>query len=78
MGAPYRRGGLLMAFVGAAAAVGLIAGPVMASIPSTSGVIYACYNKTSGGLRVIDSPKQSCARGETLLFWNQVGPTGQV
>ena len=65
-----------MVCLGAIAAVALVGGTVAASIPSSSGLIYACYSKPSGSLRVIDYPKHSCASGETLLVWNQVGPTG--
>jgi hypothetical protein len=60
--------------------LGVTAGAVAyADIPD-SGVIHACYKKTSpnqGLLRVIDkSAGQTCANNEIVTSWNQVGPTG--
>jgi hypothetical protein len=50
---------------------------VAASIPnSTTGVISACYTKSS--VRIIDAQAgESCKKGETLLPWNQQGPRGE-
>jgi hypothetical protein len=48
-----------------------------ASIPDSNGVIYGCYKKSGGTLRVIDYPTQQCdPRAETLISWNQTGPQG--
>jgi hypothetical protein len=66
--------------VAAAALVGAvaIAGVAYATIPS-NGVISACYTKSGGSLRVIDSSTGSCSSKETSLAWNvqgAQGPTG--
>src|SRR5215204_7418508 len=47
-----------------------------ASIPGADGVIYGCYKKSGGTLRVIDKSVTNCAENETLLSWNQTGPQG--
>ena len=39
------------------------------------GVIHACFKKKSGKLRVIAEGKP-CAKSETVISWNQVGPAG--
>src|SRR5262245_35986395 len=39
------------------------------------GVIHACFKKRSGKLRVI-AEGQPCAKSETAISWNQVGPAG--
>jgi hypothetical protein len=52
-----------------------IAAVVQASIPDQNGVIHACYVKSGGSLRVIDSAA-SCKSTETSLDWNQKGATG--
>src|SRR5690348_1823990 len=44
-----------------------------AAVPGSGGVITACYGK-NGSLRIIDTAKTKCARGETALSWNQKGP----
>lgn len=61
-------------------------GVAYAAIPDSSGTIHACYAKSGGALRVIDSAA-SCKSGETSLNWSQqgvpgpagpAGPTGPV
>lgn len=47
-----------------------------ASIPGADGVIYACYKKSGGSLRVIDRDVTNCSKDETLISWNQQGPPG--
>ena len=47
---------------------------VLAAIPSGGGMIYACYNKTTGAMRVVNYPTVRCASSERLLSWTQVGP----
>jgi hypothetical protein len=49
-----------------------------AAAPSSSdGVIHACYQRSVGNLRVIDTEKgQQCRSSETALAWNQTGPQG--
>ena len=53
----------------------VMAGVVTASIPSNN-VIDACYTKSGGSLRVIDSTVTKCARNETSLAWNVQGVQG--
>ena len=52
-----------------------VAGVAYATIP-TNGVISACYAKSGGNLRVIDSSTGSCSSKETSLAWNVQGATG--
>lgn len=60
---------------GAAALVCVAAGGVAyASIPDSSGVIHACYTRSSGALRVSDAG--TCTSKETALSWNTVGRAG--
>lgn len=49
-----------------------------ASIPSENGVIFACYKKSGGTLRVIDRSVTNCTKDETLISWNQQGPQGPM
>jgi hypothetical protein len=61
----------------ALAVAGVVAGGIaFATIPDGSGVIHACYTKSGGSLRVIDSSVTSCGQNETALTWNNVGPRG--
>ena len=64
--------------VGAALAVGMvgIAAIAHATIPASDGVIRACYKKSGGTLRVIDTSVTGCASGETALDWNVEGVAG--
>jgi hypothetical protein len=50
----------------------------LATIPSPNGVIYGCYTKSTGTIRVIDAGVTGCKQGETLLPWNQTGPQGPI
>lgn len=50
-------------------------GFAVAAIPGPGGVIHACFDKRSGGLRVIDSHRH-CTRRERALNWNQQGLPG--
>jgi len=56
-----------------------VGGTAWAAIPSTGGVIYACYANIGGFLRVIDpATGQHCiGRVETPLSFNVTGPQGQ-
>jgi hypothetical protein len=47
-----------------------------ASIPGSDGVIYGCFKKSGGSLRVIDRSVTNCNKDETLISWNQTGPEG--
>jgi hypothetical protein len=40
--------------------------------------IDACYNKSSGALRVIDATATQCKPSETPISWNEVGLQGSV
>lgn len=64
-----------------AACVGLLS-PVLflvrASIPDPTGVIFGCYNKSGGTVRVIDNAVTTCGANETQLTWNQTGPQGPM
>ena len=65
--------------LGAIVGIGTLgaAGSAVAGIPGQDGVINGCYNKTNGGLRVIDSSTgEGCKTGETAIQWNQVGQQG--
>ena len=65
--------------IGAAIAlVGVLLGVAVASIPNTNGVIYGCYSKTTGALRVIDAPSKHCASTERAIHWNQQGAAGAI
>jgi type VI secretion system Hcp family effector len=67
---------LAIALGTAIAMTGLAIGIVAGSIPGEGNVIYGCYLKATGGLRVIDYPKNGCASWEVLISWNQTGPAG--
>ena len=54
--------------------VGFLFGVAVGSIPSSSGVITACYSKTNGALRVIDAPSRHCVSGEHSLTWSKNAP----
>jgi hypothetical protein len=70
----FLRIGLIAFVAGAALAAGAAA---YASIPSPEGVIIACYSKSGGALRVIDSSVTNCKKGETSLSWNLQGQPGE-
>jgi hypothetical protein len=46
-----------------------------APIPPPSGVIYACYKKINGQLRIVSDPSK-CLPSEVSVSWNMVGPPG--
>ncbi len=56
-------------------------GVAYATIPSSNGTIYGCYNPTTAKvppypLSVVDNPSDCTSGGGTLLPWNQSGPAG--
>lgn len=53
----------------AAAAWGLA---VATGIPDAAGVIHACFNKTSGAVRLVES-EDKCGTNEQAVSWNQAG-----
>jgi hypothetical protein len=65
--------GNVMATVAVFIALG---GVAVASIPGPGGVIKACYSKSTGTLRVIDSKKSCSKKRERTLRWNQQGVRG--
>lgn len=60
----------------ATAALLLVGGVAVASIPDASGVIHGCRKTNGGALSVIDSATQTCPAGTVALNWSQTGPTG--
>jgi hypothetical protein len=68
-----KRISVMAAVAGATVAVGV--GVAWSQIPDASGVIHACYTRSGGALRVIDSG-QNCSSKETSLTWNQAGQVG--
>lgn len=61
---------------GILACVGVGFGVAQASIPDSSGVIHACYNK-QGLLRVIDNSKQGCRKLEERgISWPSTAAAG--
>lgn len=61
----------------ASAAAALVAGGVaFATIPSSNGVIHACYMKSGGALSVVDASVTTCSKSQTELDWNVQGPAG--
>ena len=53
-----------------------LAGVAVGSVPGSGGEINGCYATKGGALRVIDAAKESCAKGEVPIAWNQTGPSG--
>ena len=57
-----------------------VGGVALASIPDRSGVIHACYQKSGGVLRVINTAKRGfaahCGKCERALAFNQRGRQG--
>jgi hypothetical protein len=68
-----KRSGLVTAVVGVTVVAGF--GFAWAQIPDANGTIHACYTKSGGNLRIIDSG-QACGSKETSLTWNQAGVQG--
>src|SRR4051794_25886772 len=69
---------LVVAVAGVVAA-GVGAGVAVSAIPSADGTIGACYRKSSGALRVVNtgpSGTPSCGTTERPLTWSQRGPAG--
>ena len=64
----------LVAAVAAALVCVAAGGVAYASIPDSSGVIHACFSRSSGALRVSDAG--TCSSKETALSWNTVGRAG--
>ncbi len=56
-------------------AVTLASAAILALNPVSNGVIYGCYNTTTGALHLVD-PAATCPTGEAKLSWNVSGPAG--
>src|SRR6476619_2153830 len=65
---------LLVALLALVAAIG---GLAVADVPDSQGRIAACYVKKTGKVRLLVKGNK-CAKGETLVRWNQTGPPGQA
>ena len=48
----------------------------LGAIPGANGTINACFARKTGQLRVVDSAKPKCKKGEKAISWNQRGPAG--
>jgi hypothetical protein len=64
---------MVVALIALIVAVG---GVATAAIPGSNGVVKACYSKSTGSLRVIDSGKSCSRKREKTLSINQKGPAG--
>jgi hypothetical protein len=51
-------------------------GIAYAAIPGPDGAIHACFKKSGGALRVIDTSLGACAANENAIQWNQLGQPG--
>jgi hypothetical protein len=58
------------------AALLVVGGTALATIPGSDGTIKGCYTKGTGSLRVIDGSTSQCKAGEAALSWNQKGLKG--
>jgi len=59
-------------------ATAIVGGVAGAAIPD-SGVLHACYNRTNGGVRLVEPPSASndeCRESEAATSWNQAGTQG--
>ena len=72
-----RRGTAIAVAVSAMGVAGFGA-VAFAAIPGEDGVIYACYTRSGGSVRVIDSSVTNCKSNETAISWNKEGPAGPV
>jgi len=62
-----------------ALATGMFTNFVNASVPSSAGVISACYRTSGGDLRVRDADiaADTCSNKETAISWSQTGPASE-
>ena len=68
---------LLSAAVGAAVATLIAGGVAWAAIPSSTGVINACFKNQNGQLRVVEDAG-SCQPSEQAIAWNEEGVKGDT
>jgi len=56
-------------------AIPRVGGVAAASIPDPSGVVHVCYQKSGGGLRIVDTPSVArsgrCRKGERATSWTR-------
>jgi hypothetical protein len=57
------------------ACIGVGFGVAQASIPDSSGIIHACYNR-HGRLRVVDISAQNCRKSEQGISWPSTAAAG--
>jgi hypothetical protein len=60
---------------GVLACIGVGFGVAQASIPNSTGIIHACYNR-QGRLRVIETNSQRCRKSETAISWPSTAAAG--
>lgn len=66
----------LMVTIAAVTVLGATAVAAYAAIPSKPQKVFtACYKKSNGAVRLVDS-KKKCAKGEARTTWNQAGVKG--
>jgi hypothetical protein len=65
----------LVVLIGVLVALMVGVGFAVASIPDSSGVFHACYQKNNGQLRLVESAS-NCRPSETATSWSQTGPPG--
>src|SRR5690242_498277 len=53
---------------------GLGLAAVRAAVPDAQGDYHACYDNSSGAVRVIDTGAQFCSGSETAMAWSGVVP----
>jgi hypothetical protein len=64
-------------WVGGVVVVGTLACAGMASATTTPDPVYrGCVGKSSGQLKVLRDPNESCSTGDWAITWNQAGPVG--
>ena len=77
--APLGRGrGKMFALLAVGLSVIALGGIAFAAIPDSKGEISACYDRTTGALRVIDvEAGTTCLASEVPLSWNRTGAQAQ-
>src|SRR5438876_4949923 len=55
--------------------IGLLLGPTLVAAQGANGTIYACVQKSSDHVRIVDAT-ESCRPVETRVTWSIVGPQG--
>ena len=73
-----RRGNWAKAFrvLALAAGVSWLVGSALTAVAADSVVINGCVKKSTGVLRILLAPGETCGKGETALSWYQMGQGG--